>query len=85
MSFHLSFSAKTVQGARQKLHDSHAPITVKALIEKALDGITPSIASGSGSGTVQQLHGILVETFGHIGETGGTSEIEKFVVRPLYE
>src|SRR4029077_10754081 len=90
----VNFFARNVWDAQQKLQAAHAPGAVKALIEKALDGIsepqpTPSpgvsssgvsIASSSSgsndkaiaSGTRAPVFaGVLVETHGHIDESGG--------------
>jgi hypothetical protein len=39
MSFCITFTARTIHSARQKLHEAYAPACVKALIEKALDAI----------------------------------------------
>ena len=39
MSFSISFAARTIASARHKLSKENAPAAVKALIDKALDGL----------------------------------------------
>jgi hypothetical protein len=56
MSFSVQFFARTVFDAQQKLQVAYAPGAVKALIEKALDGIpkahpTPSSGVSASSGS----------------------------------
>jgi hypothetical protein len=85
MSFNIHFTARSVQQARQKLHEVYAPGAVKALIEKALDALpAPQPASimtamprdGVGDMIAKaqprppQLIGVHVESCGHIAEAG---------------
>jgi len=99
MSFSISFSAASKYSAEQKLHDAHLPGAVKAVIEKALDGMPwsrqapPSSGAGivseetafSGQGRVRAavFIGVHVEAHGHVDGAG--CEIPKISVRPLYD
>jgi hypothetical protein len=46
MSFHISFFARDVNSAHNKLREAHAPAALKALIELALGGIARSQSAG---------------------------------------
>jgi hypothetical protein len=97
MSFSISFAARSVDAAKEKLKDSDGPAAVKALIEKALDAIPvlppPPAIDGSSKDpgyiapSWPTLLCVLVETCGHFADPGGTepSEIGKFVVRPIFD
>lgn len=56
MSFHISFTVGDKYSALRKLQDAHAPASVKAVIEKALDHLRErvplTLQGGMSAGTV---------------------------------
>ena len=80
MSFSVSFSACSIQSARRKLDQAHAPASVKVLIEKALDAmplhVQATVAQETNVKTITAkasepapvFFGVLVEASGHISD-----------------
>jgi hypothetical protein len=100
MTFSFSFFACDGHAAEHKLQSVHAPGAVKALVEKALCGvpkfappaqstsvttISDKATSGGDCGSKPMIFiGVMVEVCGHIDEAGNASEIQRFLVKPVY-
>ncbi len=74
MSFSVSFSARSISAAREKLRQASGPPAVKALIEKAIDALHPIVPERKPEQSVSYA--------GSSGGSGEEAKIKANAVRP---
>lgn len=77
----MSFSELALAGIREPIPAS----SIRPADAKATSGVAGPGGGQSAPSASPRFVGVFVEAWGHIDECNGTSQIQKFEVRPLFD